>query len=167
MEQVLIFQKDNPILARISTEQIEQYSQLPDTDMNPITPEVLMAQDFGFCAVNAVLQEDKIFDLVEVIGYAGHTKDREYAGKLYTQIGNLAVLPDWQGLGLAKALLGKNKDYAIAKGLGDLSIVCNALSSGIAHASGFEYLADVVSDSGGIKALYVYHHGTESSNRLK
>ncbi len=167
MDQIVIFEKNNPVLHGVSTEQIMLYSQQPDTDMNPITPDTLAAQYFGYCAVSAHMVSNMEYELLEVVGYAGHTKDREYNGSTYTQIGNLVVLPEWQGNSLAKKLIVKNRDLAISRGCQNLAAVCNHLSSGVFKACGFGYVADVISDSGKQKPLYVYHHGEDGPNRVE
>lgn len=167
MNQIVIFEKNNPVLSGVSTEKIMHYSQQPETDMNPLSPEILMAQDFGFCAVSAYMTINKEFELLEMVGYAGHTKDREFKGTIYTQIGNLVVLPEWQGMHLARKLVIKNQGFAIRSGSHNLAAVCNHLSSGVFKACGFVYVDDVMSDSGKQKPLYAYCHGEDSANRVE
>lgn len=143
------------------------YSQQSETDMNPLTPETLIAQDFGYCAVSASMTSNGEYELLDMVGYAGHTKDREFDGVIYTQIGNLVVLPELQGKNLAKKLVARNQDFAARSGILHLAAVCNHLSSGVFKSCGFIYLGDVMSDSGKQKPLYAYRHGEDDGIRVE
>lgn len=159
VNQITIVSKDNPWAQGLSYDELAAFSASADADVNPITSEIVHAQPLGYVAVG-------LSDLggecepVKAIGYAGHSKNREYKGELYPQLGTVVVLPEFQGFGLGLALVDKTFE-AMQQSHAKIVAVANHLSSGIFSKLGFDYVDDVVSDSGLLKPLYMFTSGQE------
>ena len=155
--QVVIVSKINPWLEGLSFDELAAYSSSPEADVNPVTVDIVAAQLLGFVAV-CVSSLPGPYEASKAVGYAGYAKDREFKGTTYAQLGNVVVLPEFQGLGFGSKLV--DKTFNAMKSLGKpIGAVANLLSAGIFNKLGFTYAGDVVSDSGLLKPFYTYDSG--------
>lgn len=164
---LIIVSKIHPLAQYADATNLQKYSASLEADVNPITDDVLASDKVGYIALSVITHDGEIYDVTEAVGYAGHAKNREHKGTVYAQIGNLVVLPDFRGKGLAKAMVGKTKNSLISQGYCCLAGVCNHLSSAIFRRYGFVLADEVLSDSGKLKPLYTLHHGEHDANGVK
>lgn len=158
---------DDPLIVGMSAERLYDFTRRPEADVNPFSMYNALHHPIGFVAVSLQPNHQPEPTPLEIVGYAGYTKVRVYEDEGFPQIGNVALLPEFQGLGIGRGLVRQTFDTMRAHGIGRIAAVCNQFSRPIFEDLGFELAGTVVSDRKRIKPLYLYDDGQVSVHRVE
>ena len=149
---------DDPAVRESSVSRLYEFTHRADADVTPFSIPFATLNPIGFVAL--LTKPNRFLGRkTEVVGYAGYTKVREFEGRGYPQVGGVALLPEFHGRGLGKALVTATVETMQSYGIEEMVAVCNGNSAPIFRSLGFEPIANVVSDRGREKPLYMLQGG--------
>lgn len=159
MNHIIVNDKHTDLAQAASAERLIRYSELPEIDVMPISPEDLVSPTVGYCALSLCAGNDDVYDLVEMVGFVTQKGTIEYDGVIYDQIRHLTLLKEWQRIGLATKLVYRTASSMIEGGALNLAAIVNSVGRLPFEANGFEFAKSTVGQTGVMKALYILQDG--------